>query len=64
MATIRNLPSDKFPALVIIMKLHSNTQVFYVSQGKGDTVGLIMIHGNSAVGWALFACDISAATFQ
>ncbi|KAJ8039663.1 FAS-associated factor 1 [Holothuria leucospilota] len=33
MATIRNLPADKFPALVIIMRLHSNTQVFYVSQG-------------------------------
>lgn len=36
MATIRNLPSDKFPALVIIMKLHSNTQVFYVSQGDAS----------------------------
>lgn len=36
MATIRNLPAEKFPALVIIMRLHSNTQVFYVSQGESD----------------------------
>ncbi|KAJ8032729.1 hypothetical protein HOLleu_26361 [Holothuria leucospilota] len=34
MATIRLYHRDKFPALVIIMRLHSNTQVFYVSQGE------------------------------
>ncbi|XP_071846611.1 FAS-associated factor 1-like [Apostichopus japonicus] len=48
MATIRNLPPDKFPALVIIMRLHSNTQVFYVSQGDTSLDELMTNFVNAA----------------